>query len=142
MNQRGGRIDIEKTMGRVEEASEESFPASDPPSNTPITSGGPPPQRGLIRGEGVFHAGRGHPALSIPPPRNAARRSPARPAACGMVFEMPAPWPESDFEGATWERLSFAVPTRMGVLRRRSASRGSCGAGMRVASTRDEGGRR
>jgi len=46
MNQRGGRIDIEKTTGRVEEASEESFPASDPPSYSPITSSGPPPQRG------------------------------------------------------------------------------------------------
>ena len=46
LNQRGGRIDIETTTGRVEEASEESFPASDPPSYSPVTSSGPPPQRG------------------------------------------------------------------------------------------------
>jgi len=37
MNQRGGRIDIEDKPGKsmVEEAAEESFPASDPPSYTP-----------------------------------------------------------------------------------------------------------
>ena len=46
MNQRGGRIDIEKTLGRVEEASEESFPASDPPSYTPAGYVDcPPPSR-------------------------------------------------------------------------------------------------
>jgi hypothetical protein len=36
MNQRGGRIDIEGTPGKFEEAEQESFPASDPPSFTPF----------------------------------------------------------------------------------------------------------
>jgi hypothetical protein len=35
MYQRGGRIDIEGTPGKVEEAEQESFPASDPPSYSP-----------------------------------------------------------------------------------------------------------
>jgi hypothetical protein len=37
MNQRGGRLDIEDKPGKskIEEASEESFPASDPTSFTP-----------------------------------------------------------------------------------------------------------
>jgi hypothetical protein len=48
LNDRGGRIDIEDRPGKsmVEEADEESFPASDPPSLTP--SGyidAPPPAR-------------------------------------------------------------------------------------------------
>jgi len=47
MNQRGGRIDIEDAPGKsmVEEAAEESFPASDPPSYTPAGYSGSPPSK-------------------------------------------------------------------------------------------------
>lgn len=48
MNQRGGRVDIEDAPGKsmVEEADEESFPASDAPSFTPAGyNGSPPPSR-------------------------------------------------------------------------------------------------
>lgn len=42
---RGGRIDIEGTPDRVQEASEESFPASDPPSYSPPAASGPPARK-------------------------------------------------------------------------------------------------
>ncbi len=46
MNQRGGRVDILETVGKVEEALEESFPASDPPCFTQAgVALGPPPLR-------------------------------------------------------------------------------------------------
>jgi hypothetical protein len=46
MNQRGGRVDILETNSKVEEALEESFPASDPPAFTQAgVALGPPPLR-------------------------------------------------------------------------------------------------
>ena len=46
MNQRGGRVDIGATTSKFEEAAEESFPASDPPSHTPAGYVDcPPPHR-------------------------------------------------------------------------------------------------
>lgn len=44
MNQRGGRVDIEQTACKFDEAVEESFPASDPPSHTPAGYTSCPPQ--------------------------------------------------------------------------------------------------
>lgn len=40
--QDGGRVDADHADELVEQADEDSFPASDPPSYTPITSIGPP----------------------------------------------------------------------------------------------------
>jgi hypothetical protein len=46
MNQRGGLVDILEVLGKVEEALEETFPASDAPCFTQAgVSTGPPPLR-------------------------------------------------------------------------------------------------